>query len=117
MKFTQLQGFLWLSLCCWPAWALDSPTLPPAHAKASITCFDCHRTQKPSAAAEATACMDCHGDAPAVAELTRKLPVNPHAPPPAPHPALNACPQCHRQHRPPVVACLECHPKFKFTGN
>ncbi|MDR3673314.1 MAG: cytochrome c3 family protein [Holophaga sp.] len=116
MKFTQLQGILWLTLCCRPGLALDSPTLPAAHAKASISCFDCHHTQKPVSAAGAAGCMDCHGDAPAVAELTRSLPVNPHKTPAAPHPALGACPDCHRQHQAPVVTCLQCHPTFKFTA-
>jgi hypothetical protein len=116
MHFTRLQGFLWVALC-WsgPGWTAELRALPAAHAKSSISCFDCHHAQKPTGAADAAGCMDCHGDAPAVAALTKGLPVNPHAPPKAPHPPLNACPECHRQHQPPVVKCLECHPKFNFT--
>jgi hypothetical protein len=60
--------------------------------------------------------MDCHGDAPAVAELTRQLPVNPHAPPRPPHPGPYVCTECHRQHQPPAVKCLDCHPKYKFNA-
>ena len=59
--------------------------------------------------------MDCHGDVPAMAELTKGLPVNTHKPPPPPTGA-GRLPGIHRQHQPPVVKCLVCHPKFKFNA-
>ncbi len=89
--------------------------LPPWHAKAGVICHDCHQKEKPTSAAVADdSCMVCHGDYPAMAELTKHLPVNPHAPPKAPHPGPFACPECHHQHKPAVVKCLECHPDFKL---
>jgi len=120
MHFTRLLGMISLGLClAGPGWATDSGgarSLPAKHAKAAVTCIDCHHSEKPTDAAPEATCMDCHGDAPAVAALTRQLPVNPHAPPRAPHPGPYACTDCHRQHQPPVVKCLECHPKFKFDA-
>lgn len=90
---------------------------PPKHTKAGVTCHDCHREEKPSKAAVAMeSCMACHGDYPAMAAYTRTLAVNPHQPPTGKHPGPFACPECHRQHQPPVVKCLECHPKFKLTA-
>jgi len=117
MKFTRLLGFL----CCllgWssPAPALDGRSLPAKHAQAGVTCHDCHGTLEPKGPAAAGACMDCHGDAPAVAELTGKLPVNPHRPPKPPHVPLGACTDCHRQHQPAAVTCLKCHPTFTFSA-
>ncbi len=100
------------------AWAREGDAkrpLPPWHAKAGVTCHDCHQKEKPTTAAVADdSCMICHGDYPAMADLTKQLPVNPHAPPKAPHPGPFACPECHKQHRPAVVKCLECHPDFKL---
>jgi hypothetical protein len=116
MKFTQILGFYCLCACTAnPGWAADGKVLPAKHAKGGVTCFDCHQAEKPAGAAPAGTCMDCHGDAPAMAELTRQLPVNPHMPPRAPHPGPFACTDCHHQHQAPVVKCLECHPKFKFN--
>lgn len=90
--------------------------LPAPHAKAGLICHDCHLKEKPVTAAVADeSCMACHGDLKAMAVLTKQHAVNPHAPPAAPHPGPFACPECHRQHKPPVVKCLECHPTFKFT--
>ncbi len=92
----------------------EKPT--PRHSKAGVTCFDCHKEEKPTKAAVAEeACFACHGDAPAMAAYTKALPVNPHAVPKGGHPGPFLCTQCHRQHKPPVVKCLECHPTFKLT--
>jgi hypothetical protein len=90
--------------------------LPAKHVKAGVTCFDCHEAEHPKAATSSMSCMNCHGDMPAMADVTRKLPVNPHAPPPAPHPGPFVCTDCHHQHQAPAVKCLECHPKFKFNA-
>jgi hypothetical protein len=49
-----------------------------------------------------------------MAAYTKALPVNPHMERKAGHPGPFACPECHRQHKPPVVKCLECHPDFKL---
>lgn len=92
--------------------------LQAAHAKAATSCHNCHGEERPSSGAGVTseACMACHGDLVEVAELTKHLPVNPHAQPPAPHPGPAACQDCHKQHLPPTVTCLKCHPTFKFNA-
>ena len=89
----------------------DSRSLPAPHAKAKLTCHDCHQKEKPSTAAVPDeACMVCHGDYPAMKALTKDAKPNPHGSPHDPIP----CTECHRQHKPPVVKCLECH-EGKFT--
>jgi len=90
---------------------------PAKHTKAGVTCYDCHREEKPTkAAVPVESCMACHGDYPAMAEYTRSLPLNPHKPPTAnKHPGPFGCTECHHQHKPAVVKCLECHPTFKLT--
>ena len=105
-----------LLLLSFPGRAAD-PKLTAKHAKAGLNCHDCHQKEKPNSAAVAEeSCMLCHGDYPAMAAYTKDLPVNPHAPRKAGHPGPFACPECHRQHQPPVVKCLECHPDFKLTA-
>ena len=96
-------------------WSADRP-MRPKHVKAGVTCFDCHREETPSKAAVAEeSCVACHGDLPAMAAYTKGLPVNPHRLAKAGHPGPFACTECHHQHLPPVVKCLECHPDFKLT--
>ena len=111
--------FLGSLLACFfmttPTQAAD-PKLPAKHAKAGVTCHDCHREETPTkAAVPDDSCMACHGDMPAMAAYTKGLPVNPHAPPKGDHPGPFACTECHSQHKPAVVKCLECHPKFKLV--
>jgi hypothetical protein len=107
-----------LGLLLWtgPAFSQASATykLPAPHAKAGVHCYNCHHEEKPTKKAVASdSCMTCHGDYPAMKEVTRHLPVNPHDS----HVGEIACTECHRQHQPPVVKCLECHQgKFKFTA-
>lgn len=115
MRKTQFLGFccLWAGLAV-PARA-DGRSLPAGHVKAGVTCYDCHLKEKPTDGVTGSTCMDCHGDLPAMAALTGQLPVNPHGTRKAPHPGPFACTDCHRQHQPPVVKCLECHPKFKMA--
>ncbi len=90
----------------------DVKALPAAHAKAKLTCHDCHQKEKPTTAAVSDeACMVCHGDYPAMKALTKDVKPNPHG---APHDPI-ACTACHRQHMPPVVTCLDCHTgKYTF---
>lgn len=99
-----------------PAAAAD-PKPQPKHVKAGISCFNCHQEEHPTTSKGVTdaSCMACHGDLAELAVVTRQAPVNPHAQRPAPHPEWPACKECHRQHQPPVVKCLQCHPTFKFT--
>ena len=110
-------GFAILLSCL--TWALPSQgqetpgrSLPPHHAKAGVHCFDCHQEEKPTKKAVASdSCMVCHGDYPAMKALTKDAKPNPHDS----HLGEIPCSECHRQHKPPVVKCLECHEgKFKF---
>jgi hypothetical protein len=95
-----------------PAQESKGPKLPPYHAKAGVHCFDCHREEKPTKKAVASeSCMACHGDYPAMKALTKEARPNPHDS----HQGEIACTECHRQHNPPTVKCLECHEgKYKF---
>lgn len=88
-------------------------SLPAPHAKAGVHCFDCHQEEKPTKKAVAQeSCMTCHGDYPAMKALTKDAKPNPHDS----HEGEIPCTECHRQHQPPVVKCLECHAgKFKFN--
>jgi hypothetical protein len=88
--------------------------LPAHHVKAGVHCYDCHQEEKPTKkAVTSDSCMTCHGDYPAMRAVTRHLPVNPHDS----HLGEVPCAECHRQHQPPVVKCLECHKgKFQFTA-
>ncbi|MBI1753655.1 MAG: cytochrome c3 family protein [Acidobacteria bacterium] len=97
-----------------PAPAQDSkgPALPPYHAKAGVHCFDCHQEEKPTKKASSESCMTCHGDYPAMKAVTKNVKPNPHGS----HQGEIPCAECHRQHRPPVVKCLECHAgKYAFN--
>jgi len=116
MRVTQLLGIGFLAAALAGPVRADGRSLPARHAKAGVTCFDCHQKEKPTDGATGSTCMDCHGDLPAMAVLTKGLPVNPHMALKAPHPGPFACTDCHRQHQPPVVKCLECHPKFKLSA-
>jgi len=91
--------------------AAEGKPLPAPHVKANLSCHDCHHKEKPSTAAVPDeACMVCHGDYPAMKALTKDAKPNPHA---SPHDPI-ACTECHRQHKAPVVKCLECH-EGKYT--
>ncbi len=86
---------------------------PPHHLKAGVHCFDCHQEEKPTKKAVASdSCMTCHGDYPAMKAVTKNAKPNPHDS----HLGEIPCTECHRQHQPPVVKCLECHEgKYKFN--
>ena len=105
----------WVGLVAVAGRAGDDRPLPGPHVKANLICHDCHQKEKPTTAAVPDeACMVCHGDYPAMKALTRDAKPNPHAPPQAAPHEPYPCTVCHRQHKPPVVKCLECH-EGKFT--
>ncbi len=100
-----------------PAWPEDKKPLPARHAKAGVTCHDCHQKENPAKAAVADdSCSVCHGDYAAMVAYTKHLNPNPHKPPVGKHPAQSPCVDCHRQHKAPVVKCLDCHPDFKLKA-
>jgi len=80
------------------------------HAKEALACADCHKTDKPVAAAAVEVCLDCHGGYDKVAELTKAMHANPHDS----HLGKMQCLKCHRVHRSSEIACLECHSDFDF---
>ena len=91
--------------------------LTPKHQKAGVNCNDCHRKENPSmAAVPDDSCVFCHGDTAAMVAYTKHLKPNPHNPPAGKHVALPPCTDCHHQHKPPEVKCLECHPSFKIKA-
>jgi fumarate reductase flavoprotein subunit len=94
--------------------AAEDRPLPAPHAKAKVICHDCHHKEKPTTAAVPDeACMVCHGDYPAMKALTKDAKPNPHDSHQGPIP----CTECHRQHKPPAVKCLECHEgKYSFKA-
>ena len=108
-------ALLGLLLASLPVLAQDpAHKLPEHHSKSGVHCYDCHQEEKPTKKAVASeSCMTCHGDYPAMRAVTKHLPVNPHDS----HLGEIPCTECHRQHQPPVVKCLECHKgKFQFTA-
>ena len=106
-----------LSLAAAPALVAGSKPLPPKHVKAGLICYDCHQKEEPDhAAIPDDSCMNCHGDYPAMAAYTKNLPVNPHNPPTKDKHPKFVCTDCHHQHKPAEVKCLDCHDKFKLTA-
>ena len=98
----------WMAMAAAPT---EDKSLPAPHAKIKVSCHDCHHKEKPNTAAVPDdACMVCHGDYPAMKALTKDAKPNPHDSHQGPIP----CTECHRQHKPPVVKCLEC-PEGKYT--
>lgn len=115
MRLLRIMAAALLGLGAGGAWAAEAKPLPPPHAAAKLTCHDCHQKEKPLAAAVPDqACMVCHGDYPAMKALTKDAKPNPHAAPQASPHEPYPCTDCHRQHKPPVVKCLECH-EGRFT--
>jgi hypothetical protein len=107
-----LASLLFLGVLTAPVRADETKrALPPKHTKAGLICHDCHGKENPSKAAVADeSCMVCHGDYPAMAAYTKHLKLNPHKPPTTnDHPGPFPCTDCHRQHKPQVVKCIECH--------
>lgn len=113
MRFIRILALGLLSCLAVGVRAAEDKPLPAPHVKAKVSCHDCHQKEKPSTAAVPDeACMICHGDYPAMKALTKDAKPNPHDS----HLGEIPCIECHRQHQPPVVKCLECHAgKFKFN--
>lgn len=80
------------------------------HASEGVGCADCHKVERPVAAASEEACLECHGSYQKVAQLTKALHANPHDS----HLGMMGCLKCHRVHRPSEIVCIECHSDFEF---
>ena len=112
MRLLRIAAMAWVALSLR---AGEDRPLPAPHVKAKLICHDCHQKEKPTTAAVPDeACMVCHGDYPAMKALTKDAKPNPHAAPQASPHEPYPCTDCHRQHKAPVVKCMECH-EGKFT--
>ncbi len=74
------------------------------HSAKGVSCEACHKTKSPSRAAKASSCNTCHNYAD-LAKKTAKVNPNPHES----HAGEVRCTLCHREHKPSVNYCLECH--------
>lgn len=90
--------------------AAQGATVKGKHASEGLGCADCHKTEKPTAAAEVAACLECHGGYDKMAERTKAMHNNPHDS----HLGRMACLRCHKVHAPSEHLCLECHSDFEF---
>lgn len=94
------------------SWA-DSGYLDSLHAKASVTCTNCHGTKLPQldATVDNNGCLRCHGPMEELAKKTEPADFkerNPHQS----HLGEIDCTVCHKAHAESKVYCLGCHKKF-----
>lgn len=101
---------LLIALCAGVGFPFAEAAIKGKHASEGLQCADCHKTDKPAAAAGVEVCLECHGGYDKVAELTRALHGNPHDS----HLGKMQCLKCHRVHAPSEILCLECHSDFDF---
>ena len=84
--------------------------LHEAHSKLGMTCTSCHLNENPQAVprVESEKCIACHGDLKKVSEtIKKKKAVDPD--PHWNHMIDIACSDCHKEHRPGVNICEDCH--------
>lgn len=112
MSFPRIALSLFLAFSF--AWSAEPKAKAPSakHVKAGVACASCHEEKPPAKPAKMAACVACHGDLAAVAAATKALPVNPHDS----HMDDPDCTECHLQHQPPVVKCMQCHANFKLNA-
>lgn len=94
----------------------NSGYLDNLHAKASISCTNCHGKKLPDldATVDNQRCLECHGPMEQLAKITEPADFkdrNPH------HSHLGEidCTVCHKAHGESKVYCLGCHQKFAMT--
>ena len=95
--------------------AADDDLLLRTHQAAGVNCRSCHAESPPHGAPANAVCVDCHGGQAKVAERTRQIKPNPHAPPHLAAGETQICGDCHHVHHPSEVACTECHHSFHFN--
>lgn len=83
----------------------QSPEFKQRHGQSGIACTTCHGTDF-SAGVPVATCLTCHGSYEALAERSRRVVPNPHAPH---HLGEVRCGQCHKEHRASVLFCNRCH--------
>ena len=95
--------------------------LKPIHGSLVLECVFCHEGQGNNAedfeAPEETACLSCHKSKEYLAKRLNfmdSLKANPHN---SVHDGPNLyCDECHREHKPSVNMCIECHEKEVKTN-
>lgn len=75
------------------------------HGQFGVACATCHGTDF-SAGVPVATCLACHGSYEVLAERSRHVVPNPHAPH---HLGEVRCGQCHREHQASVLFCNRCH--------
>lgn len=96
------------------SWA-SSAYIDNLHAKAFISCANCHGKELPvpDATVENKKCLECHGPMDQLAKKTEPTEFkdrNPHKS----HLGDVACTVCHKAHSESKVYCLSCHQKFEM---
>lgn len=86
------------------------------HLAKGLSCASCHKEDPPKNKVPNSMCMTCHQDEGKLAERTNKVVPNPHASPHLDPGTAPACDECHHIHKPSQVACIQCHPDFKFRN-
>ncbi len=88
-------------------------TLDEFHAKADVTCADCHGDVSQREAVEMVKCLECHDTAELAEKTANVKPTNPHK---NRHYNTEAdCNLCHHQHKKSENFCLPCHGRFDFV--
>lgn len=110
MTFT---ASLTLAALCADASAAGVPPLADRHAKAGVTCADCHGTAKPEPMAEVEAdkCLACHPKNVIVGKYKAMGERNPHEN----HLGDVDCSICHKGHEASVSYCANCHQNFTLN--
>lgn len=96
------------------SWA-SSGYMDNLHAKASVSCANCHGKELPApdTTVENNKCLECHGPMDKLAKKTEPAEFkdrNPHKS----HLGEVACTICHKAHAESKVYCLECHKNFNM---
>ncbi len=89
------------------------------HLEKGFKCADCHGVKTPAARCDTdfnrrrsgsvsgSACIKCHGSYDAMAKVTARNTINPHA---SPHyREMLGCTECHRGHQTSDNFCIRCH--------
>jgi hypothetical protein len=97
------------------SWAASS-FLDNLHAKASLSCANCHGKDMPKLDSTVTnaKCLDCHGPIDQLAQKTEPADFkdrNPHRS----HLGEIDCTVCHKAHGESKIYCLQCHVKFVMS--
>lgn len=97
------------------SWAASAYT-DNMHAKASVTCANCHGKEFPTfdVTVRNKKCLECHGPMDQLAKKTEPPEFkdrNPHQS----HLGEIECTVCHKAHKESKVYCLDCHKKFEMT--